>query len=146
MGMKSLLKKLFFHMDNCVKDNNNRHMLVFISLLVTCKVFEEVQLRFIVVGHTHEVIDESFRYLSKKLKEQNNYVMVDLMKGFMLSQNYQFILQLIQEILDFKSWVNGYLNDGLDILVNHTEMHLFRFFVDKVGWLIMQYKVSPTNA
>jgi hypothetical protein len=72
--------------------------------------------------------------------------MVDLMKGFMLSQNYQFILQLIQEILDFKSWVNGYLNDGLDILVNHTEMHLFRFFVDKVGWLIMQYKVSPTNA
>jgi len=24
-------------------------------------------------------------------------------------------------------------------------MHLFRFFVDSLGWLMMQYKVSPTN-
>jgi hypothetical protein len=24
-------------------------------------------------------------------------------------------------------------------------MHLFRFFVDSLGWLVMQYKVSPTN-
>ncbi len=25
-------------------------------------------------------------------------------------------------------------------------MHLFRFFVDSLGWLVMQYKVSPTNS
>jgi hypothetical protein len=55
-------------------------------------------------------------------------------------------LQLIQEILDFKFWVNGYLNNGLDILVSHMDMHLFWFFVDEVMWPIMQYKVSPTNA
>jgi hypothetical protein len=24
-------------------------------------------------------------------------------------------------------------------------MHFFQFFVDEVGWLMMQYKVSPTN-
>ncbi len=47
-------------------------MLVFICLLVTQEVFEQVQLRFLVVGHTHENIDGSFGYLSKKLKKQNN--------------------------------------------------------------------------
>jgi hypothetical protein len=25
-------------------------------------------------------------------------------------------------------------------------MHLFRFFVDEVGWPMMQYKISPTDA
>jgi len=121
VGVKPLLRKLVFQMDNCVKDNKNPHMLVFLSLLIAHEVFEEIQLGFLVVGHTHEVTDESFRYLSKKLREQNNYVVADLMKGLMFSQNRQFILQLIQEIFDFK-WVNGYLNDGLNVLVGHTEM------------------------
>ncbi len=133
-------------MDNCVKDNKNCHLLAFLSLLTTREIFEEIQLGFLVVGHTHEDIDGSFGYLSKKLREQNNYVMAYLMKAFMFSQDRPFIPQLIQEILDFKSWVNGYLNDGLNILVNHMKMHLFWFFVDEVMWPIMQYKVSPTNA
>jgi hypothetical protein len=50
----------------------------------------------------------------------------------MLSKDRPFIQQFIQEIPNFKSWVNGYLNDSLDILVNHTEMHLFWFLVAKV--------------
>jgi hypothetical protein len=48
-----------------------------------------------VVGHTHEDIDESFGYLLKNLKEQNNNVMVDLMKAFMFSQDCPFNPQLI---------------------------------------------------
>jgi len=79
-----------------VKDNKNCHLnMAFLSLLNAQKVFKEVQLGFLVVGHTHEDIDESFGYLSKKLKEQNNYVTADLMKTFMLSQYYPFISQLI---------------------------------------------------
>jgi hypothetical protein len=48
-------------------------------------------LGFLVVGHTHEDIDGNFGYLSKNLKEKINYVMVDLMKAFMLSQDSPFI-------------------------------------------------------
>jgi hypothetical protein len=44
-------------MDNCVKDNKNRHLLVFLSLLTTMDVFEEVKLGFLVVGHPHEDIN-----------------------------------------------------------------------------------------
>jgi hypothetical protein len=33
-------------------------------------VFEEVKLRFLVVGHVHEDIDGCFGYLSKKLREK----------------------------------------------------------------------------
>jgi hypothetical protein len=81
-----------------------------------------------------------------KLREQNNYVMANLMKAFMFSQDRSFILQFIQEILDFKSWVNGYLSNGPNVLVGRTEMHLFWFFINEVRWLVIQYKVSFTNA
>ncbi len=67
------------------------------------------------------------------------------MKAFTFSQDHPFILQLIWEILDFKFWVNGYLNDDVDIHVGHMEVHLFHFFVDKVGWPMIQYKISATN-
>jgi hypothetical protein len=41
-------------------------------------------LGFLVVAHTHEDIDGCFGYLSKKL-EENNYILIDLMKVFMIS-------------------------------------------------------------
>ncbi len=74
-----------------MKDNKNYHLLMFVSLLTTCEVFKEVQMGFLVVGHMHEDIDENFGYLLKNLKEQNNNVMVDLMKAFMLSQDCHLI-------------------------------------------------------
>jgi hypothetical protein len=90
-------------MDNCVKDNMNQHLLAFLSLLTTKDVFEEVKLGFLIVGHTHEDIDGCFGYLSKKLREGNNYILADLMRVFMISQERPFIPQLIQKILNFKS-------------------------------------------
>ncbi len=69
VGLKLLLKNLLLQMDNYVKDNKNKYLLAFFSLLMAREVFEEVKLRFLVVGHTHEDIDGCFGYLSKKLKE-----------------------------------------------------------------------------
>jgi len=105
LGAKPLPKKLLFQMDNYVKDNKNWHLLVFLSSLIAKEVFEEVQLGFLVVGHMHEDIDGNFGYLLKKLRKQNNYVLIDLMKTFMVSQERPFIPQLIQEI-------QGYLKNG----------------------------------
>jgi hypothetical protein len=72
-------------MDNYVKDNKNQHLLTFLSLLMARDVFEEVKLVFLVVGHTHEDIDGGFGYLSKKLRKEKNYILIDLMRAFMIS-------------------------------------------------------------
>ncbi len=42
IGAKPLRKKLLLQMDNCVKDNKNQNLLVFLSLLIMKEVFEEV--------------------------------------------------------------------------------------------------------
>ncbi len=86
-----------------MQDNRNHHLFIFLSLLIAYEILEEVQLGFLIVEHAHEDIDKSFGYLSKKLKQQNNYVMVDSMKVFMFSQDRPLIMQFIQEIPDFKS-------------------------------------------
>jgi hypothetical protein len=106
-------------MDNCIKDNMNGHLLTFLSMLTTRDMFEEVKSGFLIVSHTHEDIHGCFSYLSKKLKEENNYILVDLMIAFMISQERLFIPQLIQQIPNFKSWVLGCLKDGLEMLVGH---------------------------
>jgi hypothetical protein len=62
------------------------------------EVFEEVKLKFLMVGQTHENIDGCFGYFSKKLKEQNNYILADLMKVFTILQERPFIPKLIQKI------------------------------------------------
>jgi hypothetical protein len=67
------------------------------------------------------------------------------MKAFTISQQKPFIPQLVQEIPDFKSWVLGCLKNGLEMLVGHIDMHLFRFIINLLGWLMMQYKVSPID-
>ncbi len=72
-------------MDNCVKDNKNWHLLTFLSLLMVRHVFDEVKLGFLVVGQTHEDMDSCFSYLSKKFSEENTYILVDLMKAFVIS-------------------------------------------------------------
>jgi hypothetical protein len=78
---------LLLQMNNHVKDNENHYLLAFFSLLTTREVFKELKFGFLVVGHTHEDIDNYFGYVSKNLKEQNNYILANLMKAFMVSQD-----------------------------------------------------------
>jgi hypothetical protein len=66
-------------------------------------MFKEVKLGFLIIGHTHEDIDGCFGYLSNKLKEENNYILTNFMKAFMISQERLFIFQLTQNILNFKT-------------------------------------------
>jgi hypothetical protein len=56
----------------------------------------------------------------------------------MVLQKRPFIPQLIQEIIDLKIWVLGCLKDEKETLVGHNDMHLFKFFVDSSGWLVMK--------
>jgi hypothetical protein len=78
-----ILKKLYLQLDNSAKDNKNRFVMAFCSLLTARGIFKEVTVGFLVVEHTHEDLDAYFSYLSKLLKQKNTYVFADLMKAFM---------------------------------------------------------------
>ena len=102
--------------------------MAYLSLLTAIgKVFKEIQVGFLMVGHTHKDIDAYFNYLSKKLKNANTFVLPDLMKEFMTSQHLPSVPQLIQEVADFKAFIKHYYHDGARALKGIIDMHLFRF-------------------
>ena len=141
-----LSKKLFLELDNSAKDNKNRYVMAFCSLLTARRVFKEVTVGFLIVGHTHEDIDAHFSYLSKLSKMKNTYVLADLMKAFMDSQKtIAFILELVQEVANFKKFLHGYQHDGANKLFGLGKMHFLKFYVEEKGdnmdWLIIRYKV-----
>ena len=119
--------------------------MAFLSLLIACGVFKEIQVGFLLVGHTHEDIDAYFSHLSKALKSKNTFVLADLMKTFMHSQELSFMPEVIQEVADFKSFVKDYLHSGASTLIGLGEMHLFKFYIDNEGVPVMTYKKSTVN-
>jgi hypothetical protein len=119
--------------------------MAFMSMLTHCGVFKKIQVGFLLVGHTHEDIDAYFSHLSKTLKNRNTFVVVDLMKSFMESHEMSFIPKFVQEVANFKSFIQGYLCDGPSRLIGLGDIHLFKFYIDEEGRLVMRYKESTTD-
>ena len=120
--------------------------MAFCSLLIAMGIFKEITGGFFIVEHTHEDIDAYFSYLSKLLKQKNTYVLADLMKAFMdLQKPVVFIPELVQEVANFKSYVQDFYHDGTNKLSGLGNMHLFKFYVkedgEDRGWPVMRYKV-----
>ena len=74
---------LNLQMDNATRDNKNRYVFYFWSLMVAKKNFCEVYVNFMIVGHTHDDINALFGRWSMKLKKENFPIVPLLMKSFM---------------------------------------------------------------
>ena len=133
-------------MDNATGDNKNRYVFCFWSLLVAKKIFREVYVNFMIVGHTHDDIDALFGRWSMKLKKENFPTIPFLMKSFMDVESIPTIPHLIEEVADFKGFIEGSFNDGNDLLVGHTKPQQVKFYLDSTGCLVMKYKILCTDA
>ena len=100
-----LPQKLYLQLDNSAKDNKNQCLMAFLSMLTYRGIFKEIQVGFLFVGHMREDIDAYFSHLSKTLKSQNTYIVVDLMMSFMQLQDSGFMPEFVQEVADFNSFV-----------------------------------------
>ena len=59
-----LPRKLYLQLDNCGGENKNSFLMTFVAILVHFGVFEKIKVSFLMVGHTHEDIDQFFSRLS----------------------------------------------------------------------------------
>ena len=111
---------LNLQLDNASGDNKNRYVFAFCSLLTLHNVFKEVYINFLIVGHTHDDIDALFGRWSYKLGGADYPTLPLLMKSFMDTESWPIIPHLIEEVPDFKKFVEGYLCIGRDALIGHT--------------------------
>ena len=65
-------------MDNCTGQNKNRMVIRFVLLMVELNYYEEVQLLFLVTGHTKNSADRLFNLLKQVYRKQNLFTMKQL--------------------------------------------------------------------
>jgi hypothetical protein len=142
---KPLPPILHVQMDNAVSDNKNRYVFCFWSLLVAKGIFREVYVNFMLVGHTHDDIDALFGRWSMALKRENFLTVPLLMKSFMEIEAVPTIPHLIEEVPNFKSFINDGILVGDEALWGHTKAHQFKFYVDCNGCPVLKYKILCHN-
>ena len=130
---KPLPLVLNLRLDNATGDNKNCFVFAFCSLLTYHGVFQEVYINFLIVGHTHDDIDALFGKWSYKLRGTDYPTLPLLMKSFMDTESRPVILHLIEEVPDFKKFVEGYLCIGCDALAGHTNAQQFKFYQNGNG-------------
>ena len=132
-------------MDNATGDNKNKFVFCFWSLLVANKIFREVYVNFMIVGHTHDDIDALFGRWSMALKKESFPTIPLLMKSFMDIETVPTIPHLIEEVPNFKKFIENGIADGENTLLGHTKVQQFKFYVDAMDCPVMKYKLLCTD-
>ena len=134
-----------YKMDNATGDNKNRFVFYFWSLFVANRIFREVYVNFMIVGHTHDDIDALFGRWSMVLKKESFPTILMLMKSFMDVEAVPTIPHLIEEVPDFKKFIEDGIADGENALLGHTKAQQFKFYVDASRCPVMKYKLLCTD-
>ena len=128
-------------LDNACLDNKNRYVFSFFTLLVQKGVFREVYVYFLLIGHIYEDIDAMFGRWNYRLRTNDYPMLPMLIKLFMDAEKHPIIPHLIEEVPNFKAFVDGFLCTRIDALERHTNAQQFKFYKDANGWPMMQCKL-----
>ena len=131
--------------NNATGDNKNHFVFYFWSLLVANRIFREVYVNFMIIGHTHDDIDALFGRWSMALKKESFSTIPLLMKSFMDVEAVPKIPYLIEEVPDFKKSIEDVIAVGEHALLGHTKAEQFKFYVDASGCPVMKYKLLCTD-
>ena len=97
-------------------------------------------MNFMIVGHTHDDIDALFA-----LKKESFSTIPFLMKSFMDIETVPTIFHLIEEVPNFKKFIENGIVDGENTLLRHTKAQQFKFYVNAMGCPIIKYKLLCTD-
>nr|XP_054753079.1 uncharacterized protein LOC129258865 isoform X1 [Lytechinus pictus] len=140
----SLPPTLYLQLDNTARENKNRHVFAFLSLLVELKIFKKIKVGFLMVGHTHEDIDQLFSRISTHLKKKNITTLPKLLQAIPASfQRADCITtsERISHIFDVRQWLLPHQHT----MQYHSKPHIFKFTMDQEEKATLQTKDWSTN-
>ncbi|GBG90255.1 hypothetical protein CBR_g50433 [Chara braunii] len=113
--------------DNCGSQNKNRYVFAYLVLLVKFRIFEVVEMRFMIVGHTHTDIDAKFNLFARKLVDTDAYTMDELFAALRNSTKDEVDCKFINKMADWKGAVKNFFDMRIG---GHFTPHLFKFYMD----------------
>ena len=141
---------LYIQLDNTARENKNSTVFGYLSMLVKQGVFRKVKVNFLLVGHTHDHIDQMFSTFSRQLSRYDAFTLPKLFDIICDAYTPRPNLIHLKEIYDFKR----YIADGgegnvkvLALLNNISFNHVFLIKKNDISGCTLlhakQYSSSP---
>ncbi|XP_028517987.1 uncharacterized protein LOC114576108 [Exaiptasia diaphana] len=98
-------------MDNCWRENKNQFVLVFLAVLVQLNIFKKVKVNFLMVGHTHEDVDQLFSRIRQRIFNKMlgfsllSLPFLELLEAIARSSSPTTCVQLITSMFNIREWV-----------------------------------------
>ena len=106
----ALPRKLNLQLDNTSKQCKGKYLLGYLACLVEWGVFEEVELCFLPVGHTHEDIDQFFSrvavYLRKNNARSRQEMHEAVQNSYTSKMNTRPITESMENAANFSDWLD----------------------------------------
>ncbi len=93
-------------------------MMAYLSLLVESGEFDEIHMNYLIVGHTHSLIDQFFSVLSKAIKMANFIGSPLALRDLFLQKVGSSRIAVIRQIsvfYDFPNAINPFLNTSIKV-------------------------------
>ncbi|MCO5607618.1 hypothetical protein L7F22_061815 [Adiantum nelumboides] len=124
----ALPRTLYVQLDNTAQENNNQVLMAYLSMLVEKKVFKKVKLGFLLVGHTHDQIDQMFSKISVKLAKKSAFDLPKICEVLRESYEPQSEVHVLKGTYDFREFATGGNLGALSFmqLNDHSFQHQFK--------------------
>jgi hypothetical protein len=113
---------LYLQLDNCLRGNKNKYVFAFLSHLVELNIFRKIKVNFLMVGHTHEIIDQFFSRISLWLRRNDAVTIPDLLDGIKRSYNPRPEARELEEMFNYREWISPHV----ERIGQHSRPHAFR--------------------
>ena len=130
-------RTLYLQLDNTTKQCKSKYMLAYLALLVAWSVFDEAVLSFLMVGHTHEDIDQMFSRLAIWLRKHNATSRIGFREAIMNAFKPKWAGTPVAENIDSAANISDFLKDymapmskkqkGPEQREGITKFHQFKF-------------------
>ena len=120
---------LYIQLDNAPNTNKNKFVLFFCALLVAWKLFRKVKVSFLLVGHTHEDIDQMFSRFAEALRRADVTSWQQMASLFRNSFTFDLeppTVHFKKDVYDYKAWMAPHMPK----IKNHTEPMCFKMELD----------------
>ena len=128
------MKELNIIMDNCAGQNKNRMVLHTAPYLIKSELFENVNLIFLIKGHTKNMCDCMYNLMKQNYSKRNTYTKTETYCVLGLSDN----IMIVPATGKFKDW-----DSEFDQLYRQpkpgsvTRNHLFKFMYEDISGVLL---------
>jgi len=143
----NLPEVLYLQLDNTCRENKNQVVFGYLNMLVELRIFQKVKVGFLLVGHTHDHIDQMFSRFSVTLRRKEVGSLPSLIECIKKSYMPEPAFEVLEETVDMRRFILGSYGEGkcIEQLNDISFQHQFRIKKIDGKTLIWGKKYSTTT-